>query len=241
MIPVFVLSLPDCHDRREAISKRLQDLAIQFEFFDAVDGRQGLGPVWESQIDRRGTHLSDTEFGCALSHIEIYRQIVADAIPYALVLEDDAIPLPDLPRFLAGDYHSGGGLTDLNVWGYSQYVVRGSKRRLFGHYASWLVPPILWKSWGTTGYVIALEAAKYILEHALPVTGPADWPSCVWNLVRMREVRIVLPALITLPPPGEQFPSTIECALRKRQNRIGTNLKNLPRKILHKRVALNAR
>ena len=90
MIPVFVLSLPDCHDRRARVSAALDGLGLPFEFVDAVDGRRGLPPEYESQIDRplaqkKGGILSDAEFACALSHINIYRRIVSENIDYALV------------------------------------------------------------------------------------------------------------------------------------------------------------
>ena len=106
MIPVFVISLPDCHDRRAGISAALDGLGLPFQFADAVDGRRGLPPEYESQIDRAATRrkgriLTDAEFACALSHISVYRRIVSEGIDHALVLEDDVIPQPDLVRYLA--------------------------------------------------------------------------------------------------------------------------------------------
>ena len=97
-IPVFVVSLPDCIDRREVIARALHHLGIEFEFVDAVDGRHGLDPQYEDQIDRVATRragriLSDAEFACALSHISVYQRIVLENIAYALILEDDAVPL----------------------------------------------------------------------------------------------------------------------------------------------------
>ena len=108
LIPVFIVSLPDCIDRRESIRKRLDDLQIPFEFVDAIDGRNGLDPIYEKDIDRPGTKreqghgLTDAEYACALSHIKVYRQIVQNNIDWALVFEDDAIPTPDLKTYIGG-------------------------------------------------------------------------------------------------------------------------------------------
>ena len=136
MIPVFVLSLPDCHDRRARVSAALDGLGLPFEFVDAVDGRRGLPPEYESQIDRplaqkKGGILSDAEFACALSHINIYRRIVSENIDYALVLEDDAVPQPDLARYLAGKHYEGASLTQLVCNRRTAYVRRSVARKVF--------------------------------------------------------------------------------------------------------------
>jgi len=107
---MFVISLPDCTKRRARITPALQKLKIGFDFFDAVDGRGWLDPVWEIQIDRSGNPMIDIEYACALSHINVYCHIVTNAIPYVLVLEDDATPHPDLPRFLAGEHCEKWGI-----------------------------------------------------------------------------------------------------------------------------------
>ncbi|MCY4195911.1 MAG: glycosyltransferase family 25 protein [Rhodobacteraceae bacterium] len=112
MIPAFVLTLPDCHQRQSRISASLKRFDLPFEFVNGVDGRNGLPPEYESQIDRVATRkagriLSDAEFACSLSHIEIYRRIVAENIEYALMLADDHQPLPELMEYLSGGVLSG--------------------------------------------------------------------------------------------------------------------------------------
>ncbi|WP_427939396.1 glycosyltransferase family 25 protein [Achromobacter marplatensis] len=77
-----MISLPDCADRRRRISGCLDGLGLSFDFVDAVDGRNGIPDEFESMIDREGgaavipfseppriRPLTDSEFGCALSHI----------------------------------------------------------------------------------------------------------------------------------------------------------------------------
>ena len=200
MIPVFVISLPDCHDRRAGISAALDGLGLPFEFADAVDGRRGLPPERESEIDRtearrKGNILTDAEFACALSHIDVYRRIVADGIPYALVLEDDAVPRPDLVPYLAGRHYEGAELTQLSQTGPRTYVRRSGAKSLFGDHRSYL-PIRNWKVRGAFGYVISQCAARHFVENALPVIREADWPDCHKALVARREWRVVSPALV---------------------------------------------
>ncbi|MCY4300781.1 MAG: glycosyltransferase family 25 protein [Aestuariivita sp.] len=130
LIPCFVLSLPDCLDRRSTISGSLRDIDLSFEFFDAVDGRNGLDDDSERQIDREaarraGAHMSDAEFACALSHINIYRKIIADAIPYTLILEDDVTVDPSLIDFLSGKHYQDADLTQIYSSPKGCYVRRG--------------------------------------------------------------------------------------------------------------------
>ncbi|MCY4300112.1 MAG: glycosyltransferase family 25 protein [Aestuariivita sp.] len=213
MIPCFVISLPDCTARRKAISTRLERLRIDYEFFDAVDGRAGLPCQYENQIDRLrsrklGRNLCDAEYACALSHINVYRRIVSDAIPYALVLEDDAIPLLGLRTFLTLEEYYGVEVTDLHfrrrVW-----IRRGSGKK-FGCHTSYLVAPGFTNK-GTTGYVISQKAAQHFIEHAIPVIKEADWPDCADIIVRKRQFRIVVPPLVQ---PDANHGSTIDLAGR---------------------------
>ena len=197
-IPVFVVSLPDCTDRREAISKALNRLGIEFEFVDAVDGRHGLDPKYEDQIDRaaarrRGRILSDAEFACALSHINVYRHIVSENIAYALILEDDATPYPKLVEFLAGSYYREADL--IQLYSTRAYVRRRGSKRLLDTYTSYLHTPHL-NAASTVAYTVSYRAAFLFATYAVPVNNQADWPWCIEDLVARRQCRVIYPHLV---------------------------------------------
>ena len=201
MIPVFVISLPDCVDRRESIRNGLDNLQIPFEFVDAVDGRNGLDPSHEPDVDRPGTKrmgltLSDAEFACALSHIHIYRRIDRDNIDWALVLEDDAFPTLDLKTFIKERHYADADLTQLHS--FSTRVSRMGQKHLFDSYRSYLRTKF--KSQSAAGYVISNHAARHILEYGLPITQPADWPKCVEDLIAEKRIRVVHPHIVRLSP-----------------------------------------
>ncbi|USO05206.1 MAG: glycosyltransferase family 25 protein [Rhodospirillales bacterium] len=95
MIPTFIISLSEETARREAIAAHLKDRGFNFEFFDAVDGRQMnvLNHPDYNAPRRRAAHgrdLKPGELGCFLSHRNFYRFMVKNDIDYALLLEDDA-------------------------------------------------------------------------------------------------------------------------------------------------------
>ena len=49
---IFVISLKDSKDRRKEMESQMKSLGLAFEFFDAIDGRQGLPNKYESMVDR---------------------------------------------------------------------------------------------------------------------------------------------------------------------------------------------
>ena len=95
MIPVFVISLQEETARREAIADHLKNRGFEFQFFDAIDGRQ-MNVLEHPDYDakkRRAAHgrdLKPGELGCFLSHRGIYEEIVKQDLGFALIVEDDA-------------------------------------------------------------------------------------------------------------------------------------------------------
>ncbi|MCY4006887.1 MAG: glycosyltransferase family 25 protein [Rhodobacteraceae bacterium] len=192
------MSLPDCKDRRDCISGLLNHLGITFNFHEAVDGRQGLEQKYEAEIDRVATQragriLSDAEYACALSHINVCRRIVKDEIPYTLVFEDDAIPLPPLLDFLKGRHWQHADL--IQLWTGKTFVSWHGAKRLFGNYVSYIRVPRM-KNPGAVAYTISLRAARHIVGNALPVDKEADWPSCVDDFIQEKQFRCVYPPLV---------------------------------------------
>ena len=94
--PIFVISLARAKERREKMRAQLDKLGVHYEVVDAVDGAT-LNPAdYEHRLRRdkfRRRHeyeILDGEIGCYLSHYRLWERMVAEEIPRALVLEDDA-------------------------------------------------------------------------------------------------------------------------------------------------------
>jgi GR25 family glycosyltransferase involved in LPS biosynthesis len=113
---IYCISLKEKEENRKAIL----NLFPSAKFFDAIDTRgfnvldykdkvqedswEALKIANEKNIRNYHHSLTNGSVGCFLSHIEIVKHIVANKIPYSLVLEDDCIIRPqwniDLPKFL---------------------------------------------------------------------------------------------------------------------------------------------
>lgn len=95
-IKIYVLSLLDSAERRQAIGQQLLGKGLDFTFVDAVDFRNRSLDSLEHlyQIHSQSSlkrMITSGEIGCALSHIKIYQEFNQANYDYALILEDDAI------------------------------------------------------------------------------------------------------------------------------------------------------
>ena len=165
--------------RRSALLKSLATAGLSFKIFDAIDARQEVPKEYEKQVDvagmkrRFGRVMSAPEIGCALSHIQVYREIIKRQLPGALILEDDtdwsdaATTLlrelePGEIDFLQLDY----GWAD--IWRFVPAKPAGMAGVKFKRLAK--------NSGLANSYVLSKFAAEYLIEKSLPICFPADWP-----------------------------------------------------------------
>ncbi|MEE3652204.1 MULTISPECIES: glycosyltransferase family 25 protein [unclassified Brenneria] len=87
----FIINLKEKVQRRENIVNQCSELGLDYEIFPAINGYQ------LSETDKK-THTlplnmlnTPGELGCALSHLFLYKKIIDQNIPNALILEDDAL------------------------------------------------------------------------------------------------------------------------------------------------------
>jgi len=94
-IPAFVISLADNSDRRAHMAKTLASQQIAFEFFNACDGRGkppcSLNPHYSEERAqlKLGYKMIGSQVATATSHLNLYKRILADGYPCALIMEDD--------------------------------------------------------------------------------------------------------------------------------------------------------
>lgn len=188
-----MISLPEAAHRRERITKRLEELGFPYSIFGGIDGRKmdvQAHPDYDATHRHRyfGRDLLGGELGCFLSHRGVLEKIVAENLPCALVLEDDALlqdalpavisalmqraPLPDLVRFIGKD----------KVYNATQK-----------HIANLTPDHTLVRLQGTPGgayaYFVSQEGAQKLLKHLHKIYLPVDtvmgysWTTGVDNLV----------------------------------------------------------
>lgn len=175
--PIWVVSLPSAQDRRALIARNFAAAGLEFEFFDAIDGRKGLAPEYEAMVDRvrtlerDGTPMTDGEYACALSHQAVYLRIIEEDLPGAIVLEDDAMLTPAFRQFYLERGYEAAPLIQMFYFQARVWKGRG-KTMTSGIRLYRLAEP----AFAATGYSISHEAARRIRAESLPIRAPADWP-----------------------------------------------------------------
>lgn len=173
----FVINLEKDVERRVQISHQLDDLGIPHTIFAAVHGASLTAEEMDSHYDRKRAvalshDMTRSEIGCALSHIYIYRKMVAEGIQYALVLEDDARLSDDLPHVISC-------LQDEYASAKPTVIILGHVRKYQNRSAlildeKYRVAEIYGTPVGAHGYFITLAGAKKLLDNLYPVWAVAD-------------------------------------------------------------------
>jgi glycosyl transferase, family 25 len=168
------ISLPDSSARRDAMRLQFEKNAIDFRFFDAcrVEGDVEARADYDAKAVRRryGRSLRSGEVGCYLSHLAVWRQLLASSDEAWCVLEDDVI--------LANGFKA---VTEELYAARSHWDVV----RLMGLFKSQQIPycilpggvQLMWMRRppaGTQCYVITREAAQALVEHASRIRHPID-------------------------------------------------------------------
>ena len=224
--PVFVISLTDAHARRAEVTRQLDALGIPFTFVDAVDGRKSLPAEYEHLVDRPGTRallfraMADAEYATALSHMSVYRRVLDDGLPGAVILEDDVILKDSFGLFMQDHGYRHAAIVHLDydgarVWKNAKVLARIGETKLL---------PVALPGVRATGYSISCKAAKHLMRHALPVRSVVDWPDCVGAL----DCVLALPRIVDNPPMA-RVPSATEpsrkLALQQKTSRSGRFLR----------------
>ncbi|QLB42998.1 glycosyltransferase family 25 protein [Mannheimia pernigra] len=193
--PIFIISLKDS-TRRKEISARLNSLELDFQFFDAVYGK-ALTQEQLKQIDfefypqkyAAKKPLTLGEIGCALSHIKMYEHIVANNIPEAIILEDDAIVSLYFKQILKDVLRKVPARREIIFFDHGKAKVFPIMRNLVERYrlARYLKPSKNSKRSiiRTTAYLITQDGAKKLLKCAYPVRLPSDF---LTGLLQMTDI-----------------------------------------------------
>lgn len=96
-IKILVISIKGQDDRRSYISKTLNNLGLNWEFIDAVIGKNLKHYPAEYDVKKRlkhfGFHISNGLLGCFLSHRKAWQKCI-ELNQICIILEDDAKLMP---------------------------------------------------------------------------------------------------------------------------------------------------
>lgn len=93
MSQLFVISLPEATQRRQHVARQLDRPGVEYQFFDAVDGRKGEHPLlarlnYARFLSQHGRPALAGEVGCYASHYLVWERCLALNEPI-VVMEDD--------------------------------------------------------------------------------------------------------------------------------------------------------
>jgi len=181
----FLINLDRNKARFEQACAQLDSLHIAYERFPAVDGKALSYQARNRHVARfrarlaRLNKLTPGEVGCTLSHLFIYKKMVEERIPIALIFEDDILLSRQFPRALAKVSLSADVSKPqvfLFTWSQSQSIdVHDNCEFKIAR-----VPSAL----RADAYVITLPAAKAIFNINYPVVTMNDW----WGRWRRRNL-----------------------------------------------------
>lgn len=106
-IPAFLINLDRHPDRLAAAQARLDQAGVHAKRVAAVDGTALSPAERRAAVARfhallaRGRLYTPGQIGCTLSHHAVYRRMIEENLPAALVLEDDILLTPEFPASLA--------------------------------------------------------------------------------------------------------------------------------------------
>jgi len=200
----FLINLDRHPDRLAAAQAQLNRAGVDAERVSAIDGA-ALSPSERRAVVAsfhtilaRGRLCTDGQIGCALSHHAVYRRMVDEDIPVAIVFEDDILLTSNFPDSLA----------------YAASLVDATKRQVF-LFSDGTYPPISDTSHAfarategdcSEAYLITLPAARELLRVNSPIVVPLDsW--CRFAARRHIELYRATPATAT--QDNEHFPSDV--------------------------------
>lgn len=184
-IPVFVINLPQCAQRRDDTTRKLHALGVSFQYIEGIDGaripeddifrNEDFAPVREGL---RSRYLLRGEIGCALSHLGIFKKMVAEGIPRACILEDDIDTYrQEFPLFLSS-VNLRRAHWDLLFLGQHRLYARKEvwcKNKVRLGLGNYCIGEPVEAPMGSYGYVIKKAAAEKILRHAYPIRMAFDY------------------------------------------------------------------
>jgi len=188
----FVISLKEAKERRDRLTRRLEEQGFAYSVFEAIDGR-GMDVETHPDYDTRRRHryfgrdLQGAELGCFLSHRGVIEEIVRQGLPCAIVFEDDAIVHDTLPPVLRA--LTSGKVPDLVRFIARDKVYRGKHRRLSTLGDGIDLVRLQATPGGAYAYLLSLAGAKKLLARMGRIYTPVDtlmgygWRTGIDNLV----------------------------------------------------------
>jgi glycosyl transferase family 25 len=175
---IFVLNLKRSTDRRKVMQEQMDKHQINFEFIEAIDGKQltkeQLARVDIKTANRRlGRTMINNEIGCALSHASIYQKMVDEKIKEAIILEDDVILTSGFVKHLKLSTLSNLGYDCLLLY-YKYYYIGIIKQ--IDSFDNYQIHSLNNNPHGAVAYYLNYKMALRLKEITKTISYVADYP-----------------------------------------------------------------
>lgn len=159
----FVISLSTEVKRREHITAEFQNQKIDFSFFDAVTPNTMEHVANEVGVDISKTELKNSEIGCLLSHVALWKKAVDNDIPYIAIFEDDIHLGKNAQDFLMNDewIKDSFDVVKLETF-YKEIVIKTDIQSITIH--DRVLSVLGKKHLGCGGYILSKKAATQLLS-----------------------------------------------------------------------------
>ena len=177
----FIINLKESADRRQYMIEEMKKTNLQYEFFDAVSGKdiKNIEEVYDHEyaVTKAGSPLNLGEIGCAMSHLLIYKKMIDENIERTLILEDDIIISEKFDEIIKE-------ILEFNLQNSVILLGQSSKKLKKKIYKTKLDPlytlsKIFNSACGTYGYIIDNKAAERLYDFNYPVKYAAD----MWHIL----------------------------------------------------------
>lgn len=197
----YIISLKNSSDRRSSIARQANNLKLNYEIVDAVNGRELPENMLSILRKEYSYAITPGEIGCSLSHLSVYKKILSSTDEYALVLEDDVL-LPDesaevlkkLKTEMPVDKPCVCLLSKVNQFNKKPYLHLSAERTVHRVYNAAF----------SHAYIINKKAASSLIDNLLPVWCVADqWSTFMeFGFIQLYGV---IPACINTHPVFEKI------------------------------------
>ncbi|MEC6824740.1 glycosyltransferase family 25 protein [Photobacterium piscicola] len=223
MTNIFIINIPSSVHRKENISQQLDQLDLNYSFFDAVNGHNdnhSLFVMYDDKLSQayRGKSLSKGQLGCYASHYLLWQKCVELNQPI-IILEDDALIYPKPFMDIINNIK-------LLTKKYECIRLFDNKRPHFFKVKQMILPyTSIYKfskgHMSTTGYLLTPTGAKKLLEHSNKWYMAVDiYMDRFW--VNQLECYGTVPACLTNDPIfdsdigyGKRAPRSISCKIKR--------------------------
>ncbi|MBP6116417.1 MAG: glycosyltransferase family 25 protein [Neisseriaceae bacterium] len=200
---VFIVNLKRCTDKKQAMAAQCQQLGVpNVTFIEAVDGQTLSAQTLASKVYHfEEACLTKGEVGCALSHFSIYQKMVAEAMPYALILEDDVILPPNFMDVIEKLKPTiDKPFAKILSLGQANRITKKKSYHHVGPHHEYLAV----SAFGTYAYLINLEAAKNLTQALLPIRYEADMFFYFRSNQWIKMFNIMHPPIVTIIEDHDQ-------------------------------------